>query len=216
MDMIIYPLILLGSFSTGYSLLRVGFPKKQELSYLEKGAYGLIFGVITFAPAIYVGIQIGISGFFITAILAYLLFFSILYTKRFFLHETDSVELIKETKSKERIPLSVLTNEEKEEYLKKDKENNPTENKPTLLKNSPNIADQPKREIFKEKEDNLVDSIQIKTKQKKDNNESEEEKKKILASLRIFGKQISKKEEKKEIIKEEDELEELEEEEEEY
>ena len=215
MLVVLFGASLLGSVSIGYSLLRVGFPDKQNLPLKEKLAYGYGLGILTFLPAMVMAITYSERSFFLIAGIFYLFLFTALYAKRVYKNESDTATLIVE-KRIVPIPNKVLTQEEKEgkgrfvSKLKQEENIIPVTSKPKKrIIASPLrvVNDKPRKEqIFKEKETNVIEKLRQKTIQI--NKEDEDTKQKdTLSKLKGFAKQIDKVKAKK--SKDDDELEEM-------
>ncbi|MFA6420398.1 MAG: hypothetical protein WCW13_06370, partial [archaeon] len=84
MDLLIYAFFLLGSFSSGYLLLRTGFPNTQTLPLVKKLALSYLIGAIVFGGAIIITTFANISDqyFIIAAFILLGMIFVILFAKR--------------------------------------------------------------------------------------------------------------------------------------
>jgi hypothetical protein len=128
MQALFFGLTLLGSCSLGYSLLRAGFPQKQNIKKIEKLAYSYALGILIFIPGMIIALIINEQFFFLITAIIYIILFSIFMAKRKYNHETDNVNLIVE-KTKIIIPNKVLTKEEKEKAnLQENTDTTPTQN----------------------------------------------------------------------------------------
>ena len=198
MEVLLYVLSLLGSCSIGYSLLRTGFPEKQDTNIVEKLGYGYALGLIVFIPGIIAMFLYSEKSFFIMAGIFYALMIAIMLVVRKSNNKKDEVELFEEKKT-ERIPKKAMTKEEQTAGTKIAIDDY---DKPVEVVSDKEIKEQ----LFKVKSSNVIQKLREKTigmeKQKKD-----KEKEETLKKLKGFAKQIkeSSKEELKDV--EEDELE---------
>ncbi len=185
MQTIFYAYFMLGSFSLGYSLLRIGFPKIQEEDLLKKIVYSYLLGLIIFGTGLIAGETLGIEAFIVFSLVMYFFLACAMYIARIATKQTDSAKLIKE-KDKINVPQKALSKEEKaakinaenEEKTKKEEKKEPI-----------------KGEIFKVKESNVIAELRRKT-AKTEESQKTEEKEKMLKKLREYAKDINKKGEK--------------------
>ena len=127
MQALFFGLTLLGSCSLGYSLLRAGFPQRQNSKKIEKLAYGYALGILVFIPGMILALIINEQFFFLITAIIYIILFSIFMAKRKYKNEIDDTPLIIE-KIKVVIPNKVLTKEEKEKIELDKTQNNDSSN----------------------------------------------------------------------------------------
>jgi len=113
----LYLVALAGSFSLGYGIMRLGFPKNQGLVGEQKAGWGYLFGGIIFIPSIGAAMLFGDIGFFILSPLICFVLAMMMYVMRITGHEVDSTPLVAEETHKREIPQRLLTKEEKERKL---------------------------------------------------------------------------------------------------
>lgn len=185
----------IGSAPLGYFLLRLGFPKTQNLNSLKKAGYSFLLGLIVIIPSIIIS-QTVLETFLITTIIIFTILGLIFYARRIIANETDNVVLTIEARKRE-IPDAVLTTKEKEE--KKVKIESVTEKEPASFdSNSIKV----KGEIFKEKDSSVVNELRKNINPKnekevtlsKDNKSDEKEKVDLIKKLRDAAKGIKKNE----------------------
>lgn len=111
---ILYLISFLGSFSLGYSILRIGFPEIQKDTLTKKIGIGYITGLVILLPAIatiFLNLEIF---FFLFVIGAYGFLATIMFIVRIYYNKIDDVELV-EPKENNYIPKKALAPEEKEQ-----------------------------------------------------------------------------------------------------
>ncbi len=199
MDYFLYGLALLGSFSLGYSLLRLGFPEKQGLSLIQKVTYGYAIGILIFIPGFIAEFTFSKKIFFLVSSIFYAFLFAGFLAKRIYSKETDNVELVKEN-TKQRIPKKVLTEEEKkssqryvENEVKESQINNEKEYKKITAEELKIVNSDKGEQVFKEKKPSVIESLRKKTIE--ENKVSDNKKRsEALARLKGLAKQMDKKE----------------------
>ncbi|MDD3083430.1 MAG: hypothetical protein PHP82_00205 [Candidatus ainarchaeum sp.] len=191
MQALFYGIAIAGSFSIGYSLLRIILPKKQEANILEKISYSYALGLIVFLPGMILSLLIFEKFFFITASIFYAILFIIFFIIRKKFNLVDDVKLLEEKKII-YIPKKVLTKEEKMKNKEIDYE------KPNLDIIS---EKETKKQLFKEKKLNVIENLREKTLEIKEK-KSDDNRKETLERLKGFAEQVNKKKklEKKETI----------------
>ena len=199
MEIVFYLLTILGSSSFGYSLLRTGFPKTQQLKTVNKIIYGYGIGLLVVIPSVITAMYFGAGSFFLMLGLIYGLLFLILFTKRISYLDKDDIKLIKTKAKKAALPKKVVTAEEKETKRKVKEVSRVAVN--TLSVKPIKI----KEHIFKEKQPSVITQLHKKTieieKEKK-----KEEKLTALKKMKSFATQIDKKKSKNKNDIDEDEL----------
>ncbi len=249
---ILYLIFFLGSFSLGYAIIRIGFPKTQEKSFIEKIGQGYLMGLIIFLPSI-LSIYFELEKFFFLFAAGSIGFISIIMLIiRTYLKKEDDVNLISDS-NKQFIPNKVLTKEEKEQinYNQNNSQANNNLEKGQIklydikhsdaddfkkekakelgveekldkinhsvtgikqnglfVKDSSLNKNESQRQIFKEKEPNVINKFREKTIGFSVNQE-EERKKQAMEQLKGLVKNLNNKNEEKKKINQENELEEL-------
>jgi hypothetical protein len=196
---IVYGFFLLGSFSLGYSLLRIGFPQTQKAEYTKKVLYGYIMGILIFGipiATIYI-MNLEEYYFFLASIVVYILVSAVLFTKRISLKETDP-EIIKDKKRKIQIPERAMEKPKPKEKKMGFEHGLMVNARPAEIK----------KQVFKEKDNNILKALQSKTREMENKNK-EKEKNEALERLRKEALQIKEKTEKQ-TKKKKNELEEAE------
>lgn len=118
----LYLIFLVGSFSIGYSLLRIGFPEFQEKEFKEKIGMGYLIGLIVFLPSI-LSVFFNVEKFFfLFAISSYAFIAIVMFIVRTYYKKEETTQLIKENYF-HKIPKKALTKEELGEQNKKNKSN---------------------------------------------------------------------------------------------
>ncbi|MFA5126360.1 MAG: hypothetical protein WC462_05160 [archaeon] len=178
---LIYVFFILGSFPIGYLLLRTGFPLAQNLSGLKKIGISYLIGLIIFGTPIFFlnFFEINENYFFAVCFVFLTMAFIILYAKRITFKETDP-KIIEEKKNIKGIPK--ITGGTKEEQKKIVFEQG-------LMVKSNKREGETKKQVFKEKEDNILKVIERKTKEI-ESETREKEKKEALKKLRNFAQQV--------------------------
>jgi hypothetical protein len=192
MMVFLYVLALLGSCSVGYSLLRIGFPEKQDSEISEKLGYSYGLGLVVFLPGIISIAMFGEKLFFIISGIIYVVAAIALYIKRRQEGLEDNVELV-ENKKEIRIPKKVLTDEEKEEKIDYDSttdiKTDPTKNMQSgKIDNKIKVKEQ----IIKEKQPNVIAKLREKT-TNVENDEDKRKKEVALQRLKGLAKKVKKK-----------------------
>lgn len=121
MLLILYITSLLGSFSIGYSLLRIGFPEYQEKTSLEKIGYGYLVGIIVFIPSIISVFLTNEKFFFLFATGSFAVIFIAMLIIRTYYQKKDKAELIKKEFSR-YVPKKAMTKQERERIGKENEE----------------------------------------------------------------------------------------------
>jgi len=223
MDILIYIILLLGSYSIGYGLVRIGFPLVQKRNFIEKIAFGYIGGIILFGIPFLITSAFNLMDtyYILVCLIVYFILFLILLLKRTFLNETDELTL------EEQLEKTKLEELNKKDYknpvnyadLVKETKND----EPLILKNTAPAHhinfDQGlmvksrtnEGQVFKEENKNIMNQIRSNT-STLENNASEEQKNSILTKLREYAKEISNSKKSKEQTQEEEEDKENEEE----
>jgi len=183
-----YGLVIIGSFSVGYGVLRAAFPAKQALKASKKLVQSYALGIAIFGPGIVLAVLISDPVFFVVSGILFAVAFLFALAKRKMNDEKDNVTLVVEKKTPEKIPQMVLTKEEKENTVAQK-----IEAQKELKGEAVNVTSTGtiKAQLFKEKEGNLVvNELKKKTSdiEKKD---AEREKKEALAKLRNYATQIT-------------------------
>jgi predicted membrane protein len=192
---------IFGSFSLGYGLLRVGFPASQNYTGEKKLIIGFIIGVLIFWIALIANIAMQTENFYVLAILITATIFILFYAKRRVFSETDP-EIIVERKTR------IVEDQVIQQMDAKETKPRITFEDGLMVKGKSVQETKTKKQVFKEKEGNILNTLQDKTSELE--NEDEVKKKEdVLEKLRNSARQIS--DTKKAKTKEEDE-EEIEEE----
>lgn len=194
MQSFFYAYFMLGSFSLGYSLLRIGFPKKQGAELIEKIVYSYLLGLIIFGTGLIAGEVFGLEAFIIFSLLMYFFLICIMFVARTATRQNDSIELIKE-KRKIKVPQKALTKEEIAKNKKEEKE------EILKQKEKDEKKETTKGEFFKVKESNVIAELRKKT-IKIDENDKKSEKENMLKKLREYAKDITKKKKKNDLTEE--------------
>jgi len=203
---LIYAFFILGSFPAGYLLLRTGFPFAQNLSGLKKMGISYIIGLIIFGAPILLLNFFGINEnyFFAVCFVFLTMAFVILYAKRIIFKEKDPQIIIEEKKKASNISKKII-----EEPIGRKKI---SFEQGLMIKSTTDNAET-KKQVFKEKEDNILIKV-IERKTKEIESESKEkEKREALKKLRNFAQQIklSKQGKKKTELEKANEMNEIEE-----
>ncbi len=212
MDILIYVIFLLGSYSIGYGLIRAGFPKVQKRKFIEKIALGYFGGLILFASPFLITTMFNLKDTYYPLV-CLIIFFILLLTlilKRTILNESEEL-----TKA-EQIELDKLNPSSKnyskpvnyDELIKATKEINEEEIQSIDAKSASKnkisfdqglMVKSRKREgqVFKEENKNIISQVNNETK-KLEKTQSEEQKNSMLAKLREYAQEINnpKKEDK--------------------
>ncbi len=189
---ILYGFALIGSFSLGYSLLRLIMPQKQDSSIIEKISYGYAFGLLIFFPGMVLSLIVFDRLFFVSSSIVYIILFTIFFVIRKKSGFVDDVELIKEKKST-YIPKKILKATEKENLVKNKFNSKPEQQD---IKNGFLNTNKINKQIFKEKKTNIIESLRAKTIEIKGETK-EQDKNAALKKLKSFAIQIDKKNNKK-------------------
>jgi hypothetical protein len=197
MQALFFGLALLGSCSLGYSLLRTGFPEKQDSTQIEKLSYGYGLGILIFIPGMATALLVNEQFFFLVTAIFYAMLFAAFFIKRKYNKETDTTELIVE-KFVSKIPTKVLTDEEKikkETKLADDEEFGP---EPDLIPKRKISSDEKitiinpintKEQLFKEGKTNVIEKLREKTLSANDL-ESNKKRAAALNKLKGFAKEM--------------------------
>lgn len=213
MELLIYSIFLLGSYSVGYGLIRAGFPLVQKRKLIEKIALGYIGGIILFGlPFLVINyFNLKDTYYFVACIFIYFLLLMVLLLKRTIFNETDPLtkeeiinvsktaeitknnysskvnyaDLVKESKT-EKIPLK--------ENIKTNNTTNPINFDQGLMVKSRNKEGQ----VFKDENKNNIS--------KENESPKENQKTSIMSKLREYAQDINnpKKEEKQKNNNQED------------
>lgn len=91
MDLLIYIILILGSYSPGYGLVRAGFPLVQKKKLIEKIALGYVGGLVLFGiPFLILNVfSLKDNYYVIACIFVYFMLLLILLLKRTALNEVD-------------------------------------------------------------------------------------------------------------------------------
>jgi hypothetical protein len=139
--LVLYIISILGSFSIGYALLRIGFPEFQEKNLADKILYGYLIGLIISLPSIISIFFTSERFFFLFFITSIAIVFIIMQAIRVYYKKEDTAEL-NEKNSFGYIPKKVLTKEEKERIEKdKNEKQNLEEDKPSLSEDEDNYKE---------------------------------------------------------------------------
>jgi hypothetical protein len=177
---LIYAFFILGCFPVGYLILRTGFPFTQKLSGLKKIGISYLIGLIIFGlPIILLEfMKISEKYFFVVCFVFFATIFIIFYAKRIIFEEKEPVMSFE---GKKKITL----------VQKKEEENKVTPKKISfeqgLMIKSNKREEETKKQVFKEKEGNILKVLEKNTKEIESKNR-EEEKKEALKRLREFAK----------------------------
>ena len=209
MDNLIYILLLLGSYSIGYGLVKAGFPQIQKRNFIDKIAFGYIGGIILFGTPFLITSAFKLLDiyYFLVCLVVYFLLMLILILKKTMLNETE--EVLKEEQAEiDRYNTSNKNSTQMFNYsnLVKDttkKEENPILNNQTnssrIIFNEGLMVKTRKNEgqVFKEENKNNISQLRAENKEFKQN-ENEQQKDSMLEKLRAYAQEInnSKKEEK--------------------
>lgn len=195
MDYLIYAFFVLGSFSPGYLVLRTGFPSVQNMGKIQKMSLGYILGLILFGLPILAVTLFEINSIYYSVLCITLiaLFFGVMLVKRISLKETDPL-IPKEEKKKKAVVQEIPS-----EIIQKSQT---TPQKKIVFEQGLVVKSkdsETKKQVFKEKPSNIVNTIRKNTIEIEDKNK-ENEKNEALERLRKFAQQIklSKKQTKKE------------------
>jgi hypothetical protein len=109
----LYLIFLAGSFSIGYSLLRIGFPEFQEKEITQKIGMGYLVGLIVFIPSILSIFFTVEKFFFLFALGSYGFIAMVMFLVRTYYKKEETAQLIPENTFK-KIPKKALTKEEQE------------------------------------------------------------------------------------------------------
>jgi hypothetical protein len=207
--LVLYIISILGSFSIGYALLRIGFPEFQEKNLADKILYGYLIGLIISLPSIISIFFTSERFFFLFFITSIAIVFIIMQAIRVYYKKEDTAEL-NEKNSFGYIPKKVLTKEEKERIEKdKNEKQNLEEDKPSLSEDEDNYKEIKAKEVNNSVTGNKEHGLVIKgydpkNNQKKveaNNNKQEqifkEKEPNVIGQLRS---KISEKETKSEIV----------------
>lgn len=168
----LFVLAFLGSFSLGYSLLRTGFPSKQDSIISEKIGFSIVFGILVFIPGFVIS-NVYEKSFFLIAIIFYIILFLVFMAKRIYFNEKDTAELVEEKEIE--IPQKIKKAVEKEN----------TKKAPVKKEAQP----------FKDKKNKIIKQIQENTLKIKTKTEKSE-KEKALEKLKGSAKRLDKKKNK--------------------
>ncbi|MCX6800793.1 MAG: hypothetical protein NTZ73_01240 [Candidatus Diapherotrites archaeon] len=171
-DLLVYLVSITGSFSIGYSVLRIGWPKTQDNSAMEKICYGFALGLPIVAISAAVSFNFGIKYFFFMFGSLYALFVAVALTRRLSFGEKDSAKLQKK-KRIETIPEKILSSDQKFEHSK--------------------YGAGGKEQVFKEEKTNIF--ADLKQRVRNFQHAREEEKKKALARLKEAAMETLKRDE---------------------
>jgi len=203
MDLLIYVIFLLGSYSPGYGLIRAGFPFVQKRKFLEKVALGYIAGLILFGvPFIIIdSLNLLDTYYIILCLIFYFLLLLILFLKRTILNETDELtkdeqlemRKLNEFNSKNNYKSNInyadlVKNEKKEETpnLESKINSNYIKFDQGLMVKSRKVEEQ----VFKEENKNILSQVNNETKEITQN-ESIAQKNSVLTKLREYAQDIN-------------------------
>lgn len=199
---------ILGGFSTGYSLLRTGFPNALNWDLTRKLIPSFIIGAIVFGlPALITqGFGISSNYYFLICLIVFALIGILLYAKRVTYNETDPL-IEKQSKRRTAIPEKVLTKEERERKGIGEAQGKAHDFEHGLLVKTVKVVkpEDVKKQVFKEKNTNVIRDIDKKTKEL-ENREKEKQKNEILKKLRASAKEIDEEAEKEETEEIEEDL----------
>ncbi|MGI6589545.1 MAG: hypothetical protein ACOX1V_02670 [Candidatus Iainarchaeum sp.] len=190
---LIYSFIILGSYSLGYGLIRIGFPLIQKKTLIEKIAIGYLGGLIIFIPSFFIIEIFGLNEIYYIAfsLIILLALMLSLFLKRTILNEEDP--LIEKETLQPTIP-----NQPKENYAKLVKEDTKKENtKKIIFGQELMVKSRNKKEqVFKEENKNTND---------KEDSPLGVQKESIMSKLREYAQDVKNrpKESKKKIEKDE-------------
>jgi hypothetical protein len=212
MDNLIFIILLLGSYSIGYGLVKAGFPQIQKRNFIEKMAYGYIGGLIIFGTPFLITSAFKLLDiyYFLVCLIVYFSLTLILILKKILLNETE--EPLKEEQT------------ENSNYYNSNKDSQQMFNQPNLIKNEneeknrvlTNSQMNPNNIIFNEglmvktrrkeeqvfKEENKDNISQLKKENKEfGENENNEQKNSMLEKLRAYAQEINNSKKEKEIKK---------------
>lgn len=198
---LIYSFLILGSYSLGYGLIRIGFPLIQKRNLFEKIAIGYIGGIILFGLPFFIIDSFTLNEIYyaLFSLIILLALILILFLKRTILNEEDPLiekEILK--------PINSNYTQTKEDYSKLIKEDNQKEKSKEIKFNQGLMVKSrnKKEQVFKEENKDI---------NYKNNSPLEVQKESIMSKLREYAQEVKGdlKETKKK--KEEDEIEEDEE-----
>ncbi len=179
---LLYIIILIGSFPIGYSLTRIVLPEKQGSNLQEKISYGYALGLIVFLPGIISIFIISEEVFYLFSGAMYAFLFTILLFERKKSSIIETEELVKDKKSI-KIPKRALTKEEKQKKNKKKIPKTKTKKEDEVEKDYSSMI--------------KITSKEDREKQKAHKDKDHKDKKKVLEDLRNFIKEPDKKSNKK-------------------
>ncbi|MDD2531660.1 MAG: hypothetical protein PHY04_01880 [Candidatus ainarchaeum sp.] len=198
---LIYSFLILGSYSLGYGLIRIGFPLIQKRNLFEKIAIGYIGGIILFGLPFFIIDSFTLNEIYyaLFSLIILLALILILFLKRTILNEEDPLiekEILK--------PINSNYTQTKEDYSKLIKEDNQKEKSKEIKFNQGLMVKSrnKKEQVFKEENKDI---------NYKNNSPLGVQKESIMSKLREYAQEVKGdlKETKKK--KEEDEIEEDEE-----
>lgn len=198
---LIYSFLILGSYSLGYGLIRIGFPLIQKRNLFEKIAIGYIGGIILFGLPFFIIDSFTLNEIYyaLFSLIILLAIILILFLKRTILNEEDPLiekEILK--------PINSNYAQTKEDYSKLIKEDNQKEKSKEIKFNQGLMVKSrnKKEQVFKEENKDI---------NYKNNSPLGVQKESIMSKLREYAQEVKGdlKETKKK--KEEDEIEEDEE-----
>jgi hypothetical protein len=169
-DLLIYLVSVAGSFSIGYSIIRLGWPETQGFSVTEKISYAFLAGLPISIISIIVAFGFGAKYFFFMFGALYALFIAVAFAKRISFEETDSTQLVKK-KKRELIPEKILAGDKKS-YFNAESANQ-------------------KEQVFKEKKTSIISDLKQRLLGSEQNKDAE--KKNALQQLKAIAKSNEKK-----------------------
>ncbi len=181
---------LLGSFSIGYGVMRLGFPDKQALVGEQKIGWGYLFGGMIFVPSIGAAMLFGDQGFFILSPIICFFLALTMYVKRISGHEVDNTPLLADEGYRHNVPERILTKEEKE------KRNSPLASQaPAPVMRGVKVKDQISQKDLK-LDVKMMKEVKRGTSEL-EQKDKQKEKQEALDRLRSFARQMNKGEESK-------------------
>jgi|GEM_PF-4105698 len=178
MNELILAFLFVGSFSAGYSLLRIGFPQTQKRNAIEKITLGYILGISLIGiPSVLIELySLELDAFIAILIFTYWALYLILLVKRLAFREADPQIEIKRTKKSEK-------DEFEKNSQKNDFEEEKFEKKKITFEDGLVVKGKTEKQVFKEEKGNR-------------NNKTSEQREDALKKLRELAQGI--KETKKE------------------
>ncbi len=213
MDILIYLIFLLGSYSPGYGLVRVGFPQAQKFKLIQKIAFGYVAGIILFGAPYLITLLFNLNDIYylLVCLIVYFVLFLLLFLKRTILKQTDEltnediIELNKLNPNKNTVPqpinyANLVKDMADEETLTLNKQTNM--NKITFDQGLMVKSRKTENASFKGENVNIINKVSAQN-NNIEKNQGEDQKNSMLAKLREYAQEINN--QKKKTLKNEDE-----------